>query len=439
MDKTIIEIKNISKKYKITRQERYLALRDKITNCLKKPIDFLKGKKKVFSAKTEDFLALKDVSFDVKQGEVIGIIGRNGAGKTTLLKILSRITYPSKGEVILHGRIASLLEVGTGFHPELTGRENIYFNGSILGMKKREIDKQFNEIVKFAGDEKFIDTPVKRYSSGMQVRLAFAVAAHLKPEILLIDEVLSVGDIEFQKKCLGKMDNVAKEEGKTILFVSHNMGVVRRLCTRAILLDKGKVVEEGSVNSVINRYMSFGLNRSGERIWTDRPKAPGDDVVRLRAVRLLDKTHNIKDEFSIHESISLEIEYDVLKTNYSLNTMCYFVDEMGMNKFVSIDNLDSPWKDTVRPRGLHRSICHVPGNFLNEGVIRIHVLVITSPYNLHARELDALVFKVVDDMDSEGVRGNYSREWPSAVVRPKLNWDVDCIKDINDGDITEND
>ena len=236
MDKTIIEIKNISKKYKITRQERYLALRDKITNCLKKPIDFLKGKKKVFSAKTEDFLALKDVSFDVKQGEVIGIIGRNGAGKTTLLKILSRITYPSKGEVILHGRIASLLEVGTGFHPELTGRENIYFNGSILGMKKREIDKQFNEIVKFAGDEKFIDTPLKRYSSGMQVRLAFAVAAHLKPEILLIDEVLSVGDIEFQKKCLGKMDNVAKEEGKTILFVSHNMGVVRRLCIHSVCM-----------------------------------------------------------------------------------------------------------------------------------------------------------------------------------------------------------
>jgi len=424
MEKPIIEILGISKKYRIKHSERYLALRDKLGGYIARPFNILKGNKGA-NPSVEDFYALKDVSFNIKKGEIVGIIGRNGAGKTTLLKIISRITFPTSGKVNLYGRVASLLEVGTGFHPELTGRENVYFNGSILGMKKKEIDKKFDEIVAFAEVERFIDTPVKRYSSGMQVRLAFAVAAHLEPEILLIDEVLSVGDIAFQKKSLGKMENVASE-GRTVLFVSHNMGAVQRLCNRAVLLSNGRVAEDGDVNEVTNKYMSFGLNKAGERTWTEE-NAPGDDVVRLKHVRLLDGENNVKDEFSINEPVSVEVEYRVLKDGFPLNTMCYFIDEMGMTKFISIDNLDSPWKDTSRPSGLYRCVCRVPRDLLNEGTIRIHVLVITSPYNLHAADHDVLTFKVTDDMDTKGVRGNYPREWPQSVVRPRLHWDVERI------------
>jgi len=243
MANTIIRVKNVSKKYRITHQQlHYFALRDVLTRCLKKPFEFFK--KKDFNDSMEDFWALKNVSFDVKEGEVVGIIGRNGSGKTTLLKMLSRITYPTEGEICLRGRVGSLLEVGTGFHAELTGRENIYLNGSIVGMKKREIDRKFDEIVEFSGVEKFLDTPVKRFSSGMYVRLAFSVAAHLEPEILLVDEVLAVGDVQFQKKCLGKMKDVSKS-GRTVLFVSHNMAVVRKLCNRTILLDHGQKIWMG--------------------------------------------------------------------------------------------------------------------------------------------------------------------------------------------------
>src|SRR3989338_8619449 len=234
--KPIIQVKSISKRYRIRERLPYYSLRDEIVNTLRNPLKLVKRNNREF------IWALKNVSFNAREGEVLGIIGPNGAGKSTLLKILSRITPPTKGEIRLRGRVASLLEVGTGVHPELTGRENIYLNGTILGMKRREIKKKFDEIVAFAEIEKFLDTPVKRYSSGMYVRLAFAVAAHLEPEILLVDEVLAVGDAQFQKKCLGKMEDVANE-GRTILFVSHNMAAVKSLCSRTILLDKGKIVE----------------------------------------------------------------------------------------------------------------------------------------------------------------------------------------------------
>ncbi|MFA5164046.1 MAG: ABC transporter ATP-binding protein [Candidatus Omnitrophota bacterium] len=422
MENNIIEIKGVSKRYKIGRGDRYLALRDKLTYFMNPLNMFRKGKRK---SPGEEFYALKDVNLNVRKGEIVGIIGRNGAGKTTLLKIISRITYPSGGEIKIYGRVASLLEVGTGFHPELTGRENVYFNGSILGMKKSEITRKFDEIVAFAEVEKFIDMPVKRYSSGMQVRLAFAVAAHLEPEILLIDEVLSVGDITFQKKSLGKMENVARE-GRTVLFVSHNMGAVQRLCNRAVLLNNGLVVEDGDVNEVTEKYMSYGLNKAGERIWSEE-NSPGDDVVRLRRICVMNAKGEIKVEFNTHEGIFVSVEYAVLKNNYPLNTLLYFLDEEGITKFVSMDNLDSPWKDTVRPAGLYRCTCEVPPDLLNEGTIRINVIVTTSPYNLHARDSDVLVFKVIDDMSNSGVRGNYPREWPAAVVRPRLNWKVEML------------
>ena len=246
----IIQVRNISKQYNIGMDRTYKTFSESFTNVLKSPIKSLRS----IGYQHDTFWALKDINFNVNRGEVVGIIGRNGAGKSTLLKILSRITAPTEGEIHLKGRVGSLLEVGTGFHPELTGRENIYFNGAILGMKKKEIDDKFDEIVKFSGVEKFLDTPVKRYSSGMQVRLAFSVAANLEPEILLIDEVLAVGDAAFQKKCLGKMGEVA-ESGRTVLFVSHNMGAVSSLCERGILLSKGKVEKSGDIESVVSYYI----------------------------------------------------------------------------------------------------------------------------------------------------------------------------------------
>ena len=251
MPEIVIECENLGKKYKIGSKEKYLSLRDSLVNTIKFPYRVLTKKE---SLKKKELWALKDVSFKVKKGEVIGIIGRNGAGKSTLLKLLSRITEPTEGKIILRGRIASLLEVGTGFHDELTGRENICLNGSVLGMRRKEINKKFDEIVDFSGVKKFLDTPIKRYSSGMKVRLAFAVAAHLEPEILLIDEVLAVGDVEFQKKCLGKMEDVAAS-GRTVLFVSHNMLAVESLCSKAIVLENGKNVFEGTTNEAIAQYM----------------------------------------------------------------------------------------------------------------------------------------------------------------------------------------
>ena len=249
----IIEVNNLGKCYNIGEKQRYLALRDTLTNVIKSPLAWF-GSKMNGSNPENEFWALNDLNFTVEQGEVLGIIGRNGAGKSTLLKILSQITPPTTGEIRLHGRVGSLLEVGTGFHPELSGRENIFLNGAILGMRKKEIEKKFDEIVDFAGVEKFLDLPVKRYSSGMYVRLAFAVAAHLKPDILIIDEVLAVGDAEFQKKCLAKMKDVTTKDGRTVLFVSHNIGAIQQLCTRAILLDQGLLVNQGEVNKVIESY-----------------------------------------------------------------------------------------------------------------------------------------------------------------------------------------
>ncbi len=262
--RTVIKVENISKSYLLHHRQResYVALRDVIANRVKSI--FSSGHKSQ-KATDELFWALKGVSFDVKDGERVGIIGRNGAGKSTLLKILSRITEPTAGKVSLKGRVASLLEVGTGFHPELTGRENIFLNGSILGMSKTEIRKKFDEIVDFAEVEKFLDTPVKRYSSGMYVRLAFAVAAHLEPEILIVDEVLAVGDAQFQRKCLGKMQDVSKNDGRTVLFVSHNMQAVQKLCTTGILLQQGKIIGIGGIDNVVNKYLE--ANENGQSVY----------------------------------------------------------------------------------------------------------------------------------------------------------------------------
>lgn len=273
MSETVISAENLGKKYIIGHQMQgeYATLRDQLSNGAKSLSRLLRFSRKSsnVSPNIEEFWALKDVSFEIKQGDRIGIIGRNGAGKSTLLKILSRITEPTTGEVAINGRVASLLEVGTGFHPELTGRENIYLNGAILGMSKVEIKKKFDEIVEFAEVQKFLDTAVKRYSSGMYVRLAFAVAAHLEPEILIVDEVLAVGDIQFQKKCLGKMQDVSKSQGRTVLFVSHNMEAIQRLCSQCLMLERGQLIEQGDTASIIQRYIANNFYQTSPNNWID--------------------------------------------------------------------------------------------------------------------------------------------------------------------------
>jgi lipopolysaccharide transport system ATP-binding protein len=435
MSKSIIKINNLSKCYRIgTKEKGYKTFREAIIDGISAPFRNLKKLQRLTrfnnngnNERSNDIIwALRDISCEIDEGEVLGIIGRNGAGKSTLLKILSRITEPTGGIIEINGRVSSLLEVGTGFHPELTGRENIFLNGAVLGMRKREIEEKFDEIVSFAEIEKFLDTPVKRYSSGMYVRLAFAVAAHLEPEILLVDEVLAVGDIAFQKKCLGKMGEVAKG-GRTVLFVSHNMESIQKLCTQAILLHEGTVLMKGSTDEVISNYLGEKMKRMGEQIWSNINKAPGDDVVRVHAIRVLDRNRKVCTNFDVRDPVSIEIEYWVLEEDHHLCVHLNFINEMGHVLFITKDNLDSTWRDTVSPTGHYRSICHIPRDFLNEGEFSVYCAITTvGMTNIgHVSEEDVVVFRVSDRMDTRGVRGNYPLYWSSGGVRPRLHWTVE--------------
>jgi len=366
--KPIIEIKGIGKKYNITHQRGgYIALRDVLANILKNPFKFAKAKaKQVAGLETkEEFWALKDVSFEVQKGEVIGIIGRNGAGKSTLLKILTGITPPTEGEIIMRGRVASLLEVGTGFHPELTGRENIFLNGAILGMTKKEIVKKFDEIVAFAGIEKFLDTPVKYYSSGMYVRLAFSVAAHMEPDILLVDEVLAVGDAEFQKKCLGKMEEVTKKDGRTILFVSHNMVAMQSLCSKAVLLEGGKVKSMGPTDEIIKEYLN-GQKISGRTEWEGKT---GDKDAELLHTWV--RSLGAKNEFLTSVDIEVGIEINILKPLNELILGFTLLSEFGYElAYILYDDEKSLPLETS-PEGKLSKKFIIPKNTLAQGKYRI--------------------------------------------------------------------
>jgi lipopolysaccharide transport system ATP-binding protein len=367
--KPILEIQNISKKFVINnKQQPYLSLRDSVAN--------------IFTAKKnkEDFWALKDISFNVEQGDTVGIIGRNGAGKSTLLKILSKITPPTSGKIISRGRIASLLEVGTGFHPELSGRENIFMNGSILGMRKAEILKNFDAIVDFAGVERFIDTPLKHYSSGMQLRLAFAVAAFLENEILIVDEVLAVGDAEFQKKCMGKMGDISKS-GRTILFVSHNIESVAVLCTKGILLDAGKVQTSGNVQDVIYKYTNHYQDSFKEWLPQDRP---GDNIVKLNKVSVIDSEKNQIFQPATGQTFGVCIEFEVLENNVKPAPNFHFYDSTGVYCFITITDVEELSK------GNYRTITWVPSNFLNNRIYSVGVALTTlktEHVHLYAKEI----------------------------------------------------
>jgi lipopolysaccharide transport system ATP-binding protein len=427
-----IRCENLSKQYRLGERESYKALRDVITNSVASP--FRRARAALSNGngsatqnsklKTQNsFWALDNVSFEVKRGEVIGIIGRNGAGKSTLLKILSRITKPTRGHAKIHGRVGSLLEVGTGFHPELTGRENIYLNAAILGMRKAEVEKKFDEIVAFAEVEKFIDTPVKRYSSGMYVRLAFAVAANMETEVLIVDEVLAVGDAEFQKKCLGKMGDVSSQ-GRTVLFVSHNTTSLLRLCPRVILLHEGRILADGLAREVIRSYLSSGIGRASERVWPTPEEAPGDSVARLCAVRVLDEAGHVAEGLDIRTPFQVEIEYWNLQTSLRPTAIVQFINEEGVCLFASNDFNNLAWRNTPRIPGLVRARCRIPGNFLAEG--RITVLAAVGTYNpnvVHAIEQDAISFQIVDSSEGDSVRGTHAGDWPG-LIRPMLDWKV---------------
>jgi lipopolysaccharide transport system ATP-binding protein len=431
---TIIKVEGVSKLYRLGVKEKvHDNLSGTIADILLTPIrnyrkyrslynfkDVTESNKHNSVNKDSDVIwALQDVSFEVQQGEVLGIIGRNGAGKSTLLKILTQITPPTQGKITLHGRVASLLEVGTGFHQELTGRENVYLNGTILGMKKREVDRKFDEIVDFSGVERFLDTPVKRYSSGMRVRLAFAVAAHLEPEILIIDEVLAVGDAAFQRKCLDKMEDVGKH-GRTVLFVSHNMPAVTRLCERVILLDDGCLVADGPSQKTVSAYLDSGQGTTALREWPAE-KAPGRDVAHLRAVRVIDRKGTLVDAIDIREEVGLQMEYEVKKPDQVLLPLFYVFNDEGVNVFGTLDQ-DVAWRGRPRPEGRYFSTAWIPGNFLSEGTFFINCSLMTLNPNINQFwERQAVAFHVIDRMDGSTARGVWSGEI-GGVVRPILEW-----------------
>ncbi|MBS1504959.1 MAG: ABC transporter ATP-binding protein, partial [Bacteroidetes bacterium] len=338
--------------------------------------------------------SLKDLNFEVGQGDAVGVIGRNGAGKSTLLKILSRVTSPTTGSVKIKGRIASLLEVGTGFHPELTGRENIFLNGAILGMRKAEIKRKFDEIVDFSGVERYIDTPVKRYSSGMYVRLAFAVAAHLESEILIIDEVLAVGDAEFQRKCLGKMGDVSKQEGRTVLFVSHNMTSISNLCNTGILLSNGVIEMTGGTREVVDAYAKNNLRLGASREWLSAGGRPGNHIVSLLSVRTINESRVPAGIFDSTERIGIEISYRVLEEGHVLWHGINFFTDDGLNIFDS-HSVTSPWYDRPHPKGDYKTIAWLPGNLLNEGRVTINVAIFNhTQHQIHLHEKEVIAFEI---------------------------------------------
>jgi lipopolysaccharide transport system ATP-binding protein len=430
MNNVAIHMEGLGKEYRIgTRriggeEYTYRMLSETLTSALTFPIrkigQLLHGANGDCGRPAEKIWALKDVSIEIKHGEVVGIIGRNGAGKSTMLKILSRITEPTTGFARIRGRVGSLLEVGTGFHPELTGRENIYLNGAILGMRKSEISRKFDEIVAFAEVEKFIDTPVKHYSSGMYLRLAFGVAAHMEQEILLVDEVLAVGDTRFQQKCLNKMQDVGKQ-GRTVLFVSHSMPAITRLCERTILLDSARVIKDGPSHEVINAYLNSGLDTTAAREWPKPDTAPGGDIARLFAVRVRTEGGEITDTVDIRQPIRVEMEYDILKPGYVIMPNFQFYNEESVLAF-AVHDLDPNWRHRPRLRGRYISTTWIPGNFLSEGTIFVWAAMTTlGPVIPQFTERPAVAFHVIDSLDGDSARGDWGGRMKGA-VRPLLKW-----------------
>jgi len=369
---------------------------------------------------TSDYVwALQDISFEVQRGEVLGIIGKNGAGKSTLLKILSKVTAPTTGSIKSRGRIASLLEVGTGFNGEMTGRENIFLNGAILGMTKKEITSKLDEIIEFSGCERYIDTPVKRYSSGMTVRLAFAVAAFLEPEILVVDEVLAVGDAEFQKKAIGKMQDISKGEGRTVLFVSHNMAAVRSLCTRGVVLEYGKVIFEGNIEEAVNRYFD-DEKQFAYKEW-DKESSPKTNFLRLLNAKVLNEKEELELNHSITNSVAIQFTYEILEEG---NTFTHGFNLFNNENVHIFSSHDKDSLTLVKPlsKGVYSKKIIIPGNLLAEGTYTCSFAIMRyNPFVVEFHEMDIVGFNVIDKFGGDTARGNYNGNFPG-IVRPILNW-----------------
>ena len=413
-----ITASGLSKRYRIGQlQSGYGTLRESLSRAAKK---IARGPHRHHH---EEIWALRDVSFEVPEGQVLGVIGRNGAGKSTLLKILTRITTPTDGRAEIRGRVGSLLEVGTGFHPELTGRENVFLNGSVLGMKRKEITGKLDEIVGFAGIERFIDTPVKRYSSGMYVRLAFAVAAHLEPEILVVDEVLAVGDAEFQRRCLGRMQDFG-QSGRTVLFVSHNMPAIARLCERTILFSDGEIERDGPSPDVVAHYLQSGQGSGSQREWTEADEAWNDGVARLRSIRIVQDGHTI-DTADVRRPLGIELTFTVLEGGTALFPKIKLNSAEGEIVFNAFDT-DPRWHDPVAP-GVYVATAWVPENVLNEGLFVVEPAVTSLGSGKllpHAGARQAVSFHVHDPGEGDSARGRFTGEL-RGVVRPLLEWTLE--------------
>lgn len=413
-----IKVDELTKRYQIGRVRRHdRNLTEAIAEFAAEPLRRLRRFGRSSHSDKDAIWALNGVSFNVQPGEVTGLIGRNGAGKTTLLSVLSRITEPTSGRAEIRGRVASLLEVGTGFHPELTGRQNVYLSGAILGMRRRELDACFDEIVAFSGVEKFIDTPIKRYSTGMRVRLGFAVAAHLQAEILLVDEVLAVGDADFRQKCIGKMESVGRQ-GRTVLLVSHNMQLMQQLCERVLLMEDGKVTADGPARQVVQQYLQTGMRMGGECEWP-RPPAGGPEGAWLRSARLINHSGEVCSLIRANESFEVQVEYEI-GTDHTLPAACVaFLDGDGNRLFGS-----SEWEVDARARrprdaGVYRSRCQVPGDLFAAGEVYLEIsLVKPEPApRVIQQETAALAFEVVNPPD----RNELLRP---GLLAPRLDWDI---------------
>ncbi|MDQ3799379.1 MAG: ABC transporter ATP-binding protein [Acidobacteriota bacterium] len=416
--KPIIRVENLSKRYTLGgAQTPYSTLRESLVETAKAPLNWVRRGGK--SSEGETLWALKDVNFEVMPGEVVGVIGRNGAGKSTLLKVLSRITEPTSGKIELYGRIGSLLEVGTGFHPELTGRENIFLNGAILGMRREEIAKKFDEIVDFAEIEKFIDTPVKFYSSGMYTRLAFAVAANLEPEVLIVDEVLAVGDAEFQKKCLGKMKSVSDKEGRTVLFVSHNMIAVKNLCQRALYMQKGELTFDADANSVINHYLQNGVEMASQRTWTES-EMPGNDKIKVRRVAVYAENKLPEEPILTSDSVVIETEFYNNTDGAKIDVTWDLTDNQGIH-VAHIGTVCMNGEEMKK--GFYRTTGIFPGNVLNS---KKYILSIMFGQNQRVPLLkmeETLVFDVEDNLRTRD--SNFS-QFPG-VIHPICDWRTSAL------------
>lgn len=415
---SIIKVQNLSKKYRLGLKEKQAeTLFGQISQIIRSPYDNFKRLRKLSRFGLEDesvFWALNDLSFEVKEGEVLGIIGKNGAGKSTLLKILSQITEPSSGKIEIHGRVASLLEVGTGFHPELSGRENIYMNGTILGMTKKEIDSKLDEIIDFSGVEKFIDTPVKFYSSGMKVRLGFSVAAHLDPEILIIDEVLAVGDYEFQSKCLGKMKEVAKR-GRTVLFVSHNLEAVKSLCSRAILLENAKITANGLPLDVIKVYLKESSSFVSGYTWSI-PERPGNNWLKVNEIKLSSANFSKQGFFDRRDELEIFTEFELLANKVATNLSLVLLSETGEIILNSYSQVPVP----VLDKGVYSGKCKIPGGLLNDGSYKISMLFVKDTNVIMFTLEEIIRFELIDtEVRGTGWHGKYP-----GYVRPKLEFNL---------------